>query len=344
MARQLPGLLRSFRHKDRKLQHQACQVSVVIPVYNSVSTLARAINSALRQTLADIEVLVVDDASRDTSLATAQALALDDARVRVLALPKNQGKSHAMNLAVSEASGGWIAVLDADDWYEPQRLETLVSAARSQGAEMAADNQHFHDAPANRIVRTAFPSGQMTPVQLLTRQQFVAGCDPYASFDYGMLKPLIRTDFIRRTGLAYRENARLSEDFLYLVAFYAAGGKGTLVDQPLYNWTQPFGTYSRQWTTTGAGAWRYDFQSAVTVLEEAQRDLLRPQDRDLSGLLSARVRAFKRLHHLGRLNRMRASGSSLPQILGVAIKHPAIWPMLASRMVGSLRPRSQGCE
>ena len=41
-----------------------------------------------------------------------------------------------------------------------------------------------------------------------------------------MLKPLIRTDFIRRTGLAYRENARLSEDFLYLVAFYAAGGTG----------------------------------------------------------------------------------------------------------------------
>ncbi len=326
------------------MQHQACQVSVVIPVYNSVSTLARAINSVLRQSLADIEVLVVDDASRDASLATAQALASEDARVRVLALPNNGGKSHAMNIAINEASGAWVAVLDADDWYEPQRLEAVVSAASSQGVEMAADNQYFHDAVADRIVRTAFPRNETTPVQLLTRQRFVAGCDPYASFDYGMLKPLIRTDFIRRTGLAYRENARLSEDFLYLVAFYAAGGTGTLVNQPLYNWTQPFGTFSRQWTTTGAGAWRYDFQSAVTVLEEAQLDLRQPQDRDLSGLLIARARAFRRLHHLGRLNRMRASGSSLPEILSVAMKHPEIWPMLASRVIGSLRPRSQHCE
>jgi succinoglycan biosynthesis protein ExoO len=314
------------------LQHQPCQVSVVIPVYNSVSTLARAINSVLRQSLADIEVLVVDDASRDASLATAQALASEDARVRVLALPVNCGKSHAMNVAINEASGAWIAVLDADDWYEPQRLEAVVSTACSQGVEMVADNQYFHDAVADRIVRTAFPWSQATPVQPLTRQNFVAGCDPYAGFDYGMLKPLIRTDFIRRTGLAY------------LVAFYAAGGTGSLVSHPLYNWTQAFGTFSRQWTTTGAGAWRYDFQSAVAVLDEAQRDLREPQDRDLSGLLTARARAFKRLHHLGRLNQMRASGSSLPEIMGVVVKHPEIWPMLARRVTGSLRPRSQHCE
>lgn len=326
------------------MQHQACEVSVVIPVYNSVSTLARAINSVLRQSLADLEVLVVDDCSRDSSLATAQALALDDARVRVLALPHNRGKSHAMNIATDQASGEWIAVLDADDWYEPQRLEALVSAARSQGVEMAADNQYFHDAAAGRIVRTAFPRVETAPVQLLTRQKFVAGCDPYASFDYGMLKPLIRADFIRRTGLAYRQSARLSEDFLYLTSFYAAGGTGTLVNKPLYNWTQPFGTFSRQWTTTGAGAWRYDFQSAVAALNEAQHDLRQPQDCDLLGLVTARARAFKRLHHLARLNQMRASGSSLPEILGVAIKHPAIWPMLASRVMGSLRPRSQHCE
>lgn len=326
------------------MQRQACQVSVVIPVYNSVSTLARAINSALRQSLADVEVLVVDDASRDASLATAQAVASDDARVRVLALPQNRGKSHAMNRVINEASGAWIAVLDADDWYEPQRLEAMLSAASSEGVEMAADNQFFHDAAADRVVRTAFPYDQETPVQRLTRQSFVGGCDPYASFDYGMLKPLIRTDFIRRTGLAYRENARLSEDFLYLVAFYAAGGTGILVNQPLYNWTQSFGTISRQWTTTGAGAWRYDFQAAVTVLDEAQRDLRAPRDRDLLGLLTARARAFRRLHHLGQLNRMRASGSSLSEIMRVAIKHPAIWPMLASRLMGSLRPRSQQCE
>src|SRR5579864_8457434 len=220
------------------MMHRKPQVSIVIPVYNSASTLRRAITSALRQSLDEIEILIVDDCSLDTSLALARELATVDNRIRILALPENRGKAHAMNVAINEASGAWIAVLDTDDWYEPQRLEAVVSTARSQGVEMVADNQYFHDAVADRIVRTAFPWSQATPAQLLTRQDFVAGCDPYAGFDYGMLKPLIRTDFIRRTGLAYRENARLSEDFLYLVAFYAAGGTGSLVNHPLYNWTQ----------------------------------------------------------------------------------------------------------
>ena len=238
--------------------YQKPQVSVVTPVYNSASTLRRAVTSALRQSLHEIEILIVDDCSQDTSLALARELEKDDHRIRILALPENRGKAHAMNVAIGEASGAWIAVLDADDWYEPNRLEILTAAANSQCVTLAADNQYFHDAGANRIVRTAFPVTQGT--QSLTRQAFVAGSDPYADFNYGMLKPIVRTDFLRRSALSYRENARLSEDFLYLVEFYAAGGNGVLVKQPLYHWTQSFGAISRQWTTTGGGAWRYDFQ------------------------------------------------------------------------------------
>jgi glycosyltransferase involved in cell wall biosynthesis len=321
------------------MRRQACQVSVVIPVYNSASTLTRAVNSVLRQTLHDIEVLIVDDASCDTSLAMAHELAKRDARIRVLTVRQNRGKSHAMNIAVNQAGGAWVAVLDADDWYEPTRLELLVSAAGAQCAELVADNQYFHDAAADRVVRTAFADGRARPAQALTRQAFVAGCDPYADFDYGMLKPIVRTDFIRRVGLTYRENTRLAEDFLYLVEFYAAGGRGTLVNQPLYHWTQPFGTLSRQWTTTGAGAWRYDFRSALTANADVLHELHRQQDRDLAELLTARTQAFKRLHHLSRISRMRACGSSWSRVMSVAVQHPAIWPLLAGRLLAAVRAR-----
>jgi succinoglycan biosynthesis protein ExoO len=149
------------------------------------------------------------------------------------------------------------------------------------------------------------------------------------------LKPIVRTDFLRRSALSYRENARLSEDFLYLVEFYAVGGNGVLVNQPLYHWTQSFGAISRQWTTTGAGAWRYDFKSALEANANVLRELHGQRNRDLATLLAARARAFRRLHHLSRLNRMRASGSSLPKILSTAARHPAIWPLLARRVFGT---------
>jgi succinoglycan biosynthesis protein ExoO len=315
------------------MQRREPQVSVVIPVYNSVSTLRRSVTSVLRQSLGEIEILIVDDGSQDATLTAARELGSTDNRIRVLALPENRGKAHAMNAAIAEACGAWIAVLDADDWYEPNRLEVLVSAANSRWVTLAADNQYFHDAGADRIVRTAFPDTQGE--QLLTRQVFVAGSDPYADFNYGMLKPVVSTEFLRRTGLGYRENARLSEDFLYLAEFYAAGGNGILVNKPLYHWTQSFGTISRQWTETGAGAWRYDFQSALEANSNLLRELHGQRDRDLAGLLIAHARAFRRLHNLNTLNRMRASGSSYLEILSVAARHPTIWPLIARRIFGA---------
>jgi succinoglycan biosynthesis protein ExoO len=315
------------------MHQQDPRVSVVIPVYNSVGTLRGAVASVLEQTLQQIEILIVDDASRDGSLALARELAMNDSRIRVLTLPANRGKSNAMNVAIGEARGAWIAVLDADDWYEPERLGTLVSAAESRGVVLAADNQYFHDAAADRIVRTAVPTA--VPEQPLNRRTFAVGSDPYADFDYGMLKPVVRAEFIRRTGLAYRENTRLSEDFLYLVEFFAAGGTGVLVTAPLYHWRQSFGTVSRQWTTTGAGPWRYDFLAALEAHDDVLSELNVQRDRDLVRLLNTRMRAFKHLHHIDKINRMRASGSSLMAVLGTAMRHPSIWPRIARRVFRS---------
>jgi glycosyltransferase involved in cell wall biosynthesis len=319
------------------MQAEPCRVSVVIPLYNSAATLRRAVASALAQSLRDIEVLIVDDGSRDESLPLAHQLAAEDPRVRVIALPENRGKPHAMNVAIAAARGTWTAVLDADDWYAPDRLETLVTAGEAYQVALTADNQLFYDAAANCFVRAAFAveSGDRT----LTKTAFIAGSDPYADFNYGLLKPVVRTDFIRRTGLSYRENARLSEDFLYLVEFFAAGGTGVLVAQPLYNWTQPFGSRSRQWTTTGAGSWRYDFRSALGANADVLRMMREQRQHALAKLLVSRARAYKRLHFLNEINRMRAEGATLPRLVVTAMQHPSVWPRLAGRVVRAARNR-----
>ena len=95
------------------------RISVVVPAWRAEKTLAATLDSILCQTWREIEVLVVDDASPDGTLALAQRYASRDERVRVLAQPENGGVSNARNRGVREARGEWIAFLDSDDLWMP---------------------------------------------------------------------------------------------------------------------------------------------------------------------------------------------------------------------------------
>jgi succinoglycan biosynthesis protein ExoO len=306
-----------------------CLVTVIIPVFNSAATLVRAAGSALRQTVPSLELLIVDDGSRDGSLAEASRISATDARVKVIALHENHGKPHAMNRAIAQAQGRWIAVLDADDCYANDRLAILIEAAERAGVDLVADNQYLYDAGANQTVGTGLPT--MRPDAALSRAYFIAGSDPFAAFNYGMLKPIVRADFVRRSGLRYRESARLSEDFLYLVEFFAAGGRAWLMSRPLYYWTQAFGSRSRQWTGTGAGAWRYDFLSALAPNSEVRNALDPAADGDLIALLDQRDRALRQLDWLRDVSRARADGQGIGRLLRMISRRPSMWLFMFRR-------------
>jgi glycosyltransferase involved in cell wall biosynthesis len=95
-------------------------VSVVIPAYNRASSIGAAINSVLRQTYPDFELVVVDDGSTDGTPEAARAIT--DPRLRVIAAPRNLGAAGARNLGVAEARGTWIAFQDSDDEWLPEKL------------------------------------------------------------------------------------------------------------------------------------------------------------------------------------------------------------------------------
>ncbi len=119
-------------------------VTVAIPVFNSAATLERCLRSAMVQSLHDIEILVADDGSTDASADIADRLAQQDHRISVVRMGVNGGKPRAMNALVDRARGTWIAVLDADDAYHPERLERLVACAEAAGVEMAADKSALY--------------------------------------------------------------------------------------------------------------------------------------------------------------------------------------------------------
>src|SRR5271168_5507609 len=103
------------------------RVSAIIPVYNSAATIAEAVDSALAQTMRDLEVIVVDDGSLDD---TATILGGYRDRVRLIA-QENRGPAAARNAAVRVASGEYLAFLDADDRWMPTMVERCVAALES---------------------------------------------------------------------------------------------------------------------------------------------------------------------------------------------------------------------
>ena len=316
-------------------ERQAPRVSVIIPAYKTAGTLARAVGSVLAQTEPDLEVLIVEDCSGDGTLAQARQLADTDPRVSVIALPENGGQARALNRGIASASGQWIATLDADDRYEPDRLRALLEHGEREAVPMVADNQNHLDEKAGVRVRTAFPAAPGGRVVGLA--DFIAHSDTAAPFSYGILKPVIRASFIHEHGLGYRPGLKLGQDFYQLMQFFAAGGTGYLANQAYYDWTLPFGPVSRAWTTNGDGAWRYDYRSTLEANAHFLQLMEASGQPELAALLRRRAREYRvMVHYIDAQKTLAETGSRIGAARIIA-RHPTTWPLLARRVGGRVR-------
>ena len=131
---------------------QAPLISIIMPVYNAGVLLHTAVESVLRQSFADFELLLVDDGSTDGSAALAHELAKKDGRIRVLEQP-NAGICAARNLGLQHCRGQWFTFCDDDDTMLPHALETLLVLAKSTGADVVRGG---HPGIVNDIFRGAF--------------------------------------------------------------------------------------------------------------------------------------------------------------------------------------------
>lgn len=109
-------------------------VSVVTPVWNAEATLAETVASLRAQTRGDWEMLLVDDGSTDGSRALAERLAAEEPRVRLLGWASRRGAAAARNAAIRAARGRFIAFLDADDLWRPEKLAVQIGYMEAAGA------------------------------------------------------------------------------------------------------------------------------------------------------------------------------------------------------------------
>jgi teichuronic acid biosynthesis glycosyltransferase TuaG len=122
------------------------RVSIVMPMFNAERTLDAAIRSIASQTWTNWELIIVDDGSTDRSATLARDWATTESRIQVLSSPEQLGPAGARNLAMTRATGRYIAFLDADDLWAPEKLAAQLEAMRATGAPFVFSSYvQFHD-------------------------------------------------------------------------------------------------------------------------------------------------------------------------------------------------------
>ena len=233
------------------------RVSVVIPAFNCGPYLGEALESVFIQTLAPHEILVVDDGSTDD---TPAVLARYADRIRALPQP-NAGVSAARNRALDQATGEFVALMDADDVMAPSRLERQVRAIQAEPEAVASFCGHwtFHDSLTLAEVRCR-PSAKEGPPTL----DFLAAV---RSLTHDV--PLPPTLVFRRPTdplVRFPLNVRIGEDVLFC-AMLRTKGRLIRVPEPLYGYRVRPGSASRTqtpvdsfeqrlaWVTTNREEW-----------------------------------------------------------------------------------------
>ncbi|WP_152529520.1 glycosyltransferase family A protein [Aliihoeflea sp. 2WW] len=117
-------------------------VSVIMTARNSSATIAYAIESILRQTHRNLELIIIDDDSEDLTVATAQRAIGSDERAKIVSLPKNVGTYAARNVALLHAKGEFVTCQDSDDWAHPQKLEKLTASLAKSCDKIGAFSHH----------------------------------------------------------------------------------------------------------------------------------------------------------------------------------------------------------
>lgn len=237
-------------------------VSVIVPVYNAESCIEECIASILAQTHGNLEVLVVDDGSVDGSSVVLRGIVARDDRVKLF-IKENGGVSSARNLGLDNASGSFVAFVDADDTVEPNMIEALLSACIETGSDVACC-----DFRRGNRGRWSAHNQEVDAFSIMGRDDFLLGVITGSKGSHligGYLcNKLFSKSLLQRSRL---ETGRIiCEDLLFVLEVGERVERACCVSAALYNYTVAVGSATHRLDTlvTSEGGWAY-FEVAKIV-------------------------------------------------------------------------------
>lgn len=215
-------------------------VSVIVPAYRCAATVRESVRSALLGSVKEIEVLVVDEGSDEETSRAVRLLSEEDDRVRVVARPENSGVAEARNAGARQARADWLAFLDSDDVWEPEKLEKQLALAKKTGARFVYTGARCIDASGT-------PTGRFFKVpERVTYDRIRFGSDIICStvlIDRRLYldHPMMRSD--------------LHEDFLCWLSVLKGGETAYGVTEPLIRYRISAGSKSGNKLKSAKMAW-----------------------------------------------------------------------------------------
>lgn len=211
------------------------KISVIMPVYNKAAYVEKAINSVLEQPFDDLELIVVNDGSKDQSLTLVQGIADRDARVRVLDVP-NGGVSSARNIGLEHAQGEWIQFLDADDILERAYLSKAMKVLDQTPADILFTGFTMVDEQMHPVKQVALPVlGELNQSQLcdcFIHHQYKSGFFGYIS------NKLFRRSLLEESGAEFPVGVTLAEDLDFYAKLYPAVKRAYFLEENSFLYLQ----------------------------------------------------------------------------------------------------------
>jgi len=182
-------------------------VSCIIPTYNRANFVERAIQSVLNQTYKNIEVIVVDDGSEDNTKEV--VLSIKDERIKYIRLHRNFGAAFARNVGIANANGDFIAFLDDDDYFLPEKIEKQVELMLKDSSVGVCYTEVYHEVEDGKLIYKISPR-----VRGKIYEVFLA--PPRDAF-LQLPTILVRKDLLYRNNLRFDESKKVAEDTKFMI-------------------------------------------------------------------------------------------------------------------------------
>lgn len=212
------------------------KISIIVPVYKAEACLKKCVDSALSQSYADVEVILVDDGSPDRSGEMCDSFAAGDPRVQVLH-QANSGVSAARNSGIATASGEYILFLDSDDYLEADACKKLIGALMKCGADIAACGSYSVSQNGTKIPVPFFlPAGSYDRRDIMEEivRPMVVDRTSERALDGFIWRYLFSRSIIISNGISF-EGAYL-EDEIFLLEYLCCASSLTVIQEYLYNY------------------------------------------------------------------------------------------------------------
>ena len=238
------------------------KVSIIIPIYNVESFLKECLNSVISQTLKDIEIILVDDGSTDSSLSICQEYAKRDSRITVLT-QKNKGAGAARNKGLELARGKYLSFLDADDFFTPKLLARLFETAESRNSDIVVCDKMSYNNKTNKIedIQWAINKQYIPQKEVFNYKDFpnyIFNC-----FQNWAWNKLFNTQFIKENNIKFQEIKRTNDLYFTNCALILAN-RISFIDEKLIYYR--FGTDNNSQSTNQVAP--TDFVKALIKLKE----------------------------------------------------------------------------